>query len=283
MVSPAIAAVVDCGVTFPYDLAAGGTLECTYSADLPDATDRSNTATAVLTNTTSFSGSADVLFEEAEMTEIDECIDVYDSFAGDLGQVCYADAPVTFTYERVIGPYEVCGEYEVNNVASFVTNDPQSGGSDSWLVDVNVPCRGCTLTIGYWKNHAGFGPQADMLSQYLPQFLGTHLSDNPLGKSIKVASAGQAVNLLSFRGSNNVFDASNGINKLYAQLLGAKLNMAAGASGSGIGGTVAAADAFLTLNNSLDWNKKTMKYVLGWMSTLDQYNNGAIGPGHCSE
>ena len=50
VISGPIVADVDCGVTFPYTLVAGGTLECTYSADLPNANARTNTATATLQN-----------------------------------------------------------------------------------------------------------------------------------------------------------------------------------------------------------------------------------------
>ena len=69
------AAAVDCGVGFPYSLAAGGTLVCTYGASLPDASDRVNTATATLQNyayapdgsatpggSSGFSGGANVSF-----------------------------------------------------------------------------------------------------------------------------------------------------------------------------------------------------------------------------
>ena len=45
VISPAIAASVSCGVSFPYTLANGATLNCTYSASLPDAADRVNTVT----------------------------------------------------------------------------------------------------------------------------------------------------------------------------------------------------------------------------------------------
>jgi len=37
-----------------------------------------------------------------------------------------------------VGPYEVCGEYSVNNTASFEANDTQATGSDSWSVLVDV-------------------------------------------------------------------------------------------------------------------------------------------------
>ena len=69
IVSADIAATVNCGVSFPYSLSAGGTLQCTYTASLPDTSGRTNTATAVLQNTpsgtTGFSGSAGVDFSGA--------------------------------------------------------------------------------------------------------------------------------------------------------------------------------------------------------------------------
>jgi hypothetical protein len=50
VISPDIAASVDCGVAFPYALASGATLECSYDADLPDGAERTNTATATQQN-----------------------------------------------------------------------------------------------------------------------------------------------------------------------------------------------------------------------------------------
>ena len=142
---------------------------------------------------------------------------------------------------------------------------------------------GCTVTIGFWKTHAGFsGHNSDLITPHLPLLLGTFGG----AKTITVTTATQAVSLLSFQGSNGVFDASNGINKLYAQLLAAKLSIANGADGSAVASTIAAADAFLATHNSTDWaglSKSQKKAVLGWMTTLDNYNNGVIGPGHCEQ
>jgi hypothetical protein len=176
-------------VTFPYTLAAGGTLNCTYSASLPDATSRTNTATATLQNydynydntstaagTTGFSGTAAVNFANATITKVHECIDVSDTFGGTLGTVCAGDAPKTFTYSHQVGLYGTCGSYTVDNTASFAaTDDASYTGSDSWIVNVNVPCAGgCTLTIGYWKTHAGgVGHNADKVTALLPITLGT--------------------------------------------------------------------------------------------------------------
>jgi len=282
VVSGGIDGNVDCGVSFPYTLAAGGTLTCSYTAALPDATDRTNTATATLQNTpsgtTDFSSDpVDVSFANATRTDVDGSVTVDDSLQGSLGTVGYADAPVTFNYLRTVGPYSSCGDYTVDNTASFVTNDSDTTGSANWSVGIHVPCGGCTLTIGYWKTHAGFGPQQDMVTALLPIWLGTSGG----AKSVQVTTAAQAVTLLSMSG-----DASNGINKLYAQLLGAKLNIKAGADGSAVASTIAAADAFLATHNAADWSslsKAQRNSVLSWMTTLDGFNNGLVGPGHCSQ
>jgi len=138
---------------------------------------------------------------------------------------------------------------------------------------------GCTYTLGYWKNHCGFGPQPDLVTRYLPIWLGT-LNN---GKTFKVDTAKKAYDILSQKVYGN---SSNGITKLYAQLLAAKLNIKNGAEGSAVASTIAAADSFLSSYNYQDWNKlnySQKSQVLTWHNTLDKYNNGIIGPGHCQE
>jgi len=130
--------------------------------------------------------------------------------------------------------------------------------------------HGYTRTIGYWKTHAGLGPgnQADMVSALLPIWLGT-----PGGaKSILVDSNVLAVDLLS----RTVGGGKNGIAKLYSQLLGAKLNIANGASSSPVADVIADADAFLADHNVYDWDalpKAVKNQVIQWQSALDDYNN----------
>jgi hypothetical protein len=294
VVSDAIQADVTCGVELPYTLDEYMSIECSYTAALPDAANRTNTATATLQNysydsemnatpsgTTDFSSVAEpVNFAGATVNKVDESIDVSDTYTGSLGTVTSGvdTIPKTFTYSRTVGPYTASGDYTVDNTASFVTNDTEATGSDSWTVNVNVPSLGATLTIGYWKNHAGFGPQNDMVTALLPIWLGTSFD-----KSFLVTNPALAVQYLSFSGSNDVFDASNGINKLYAQLLAAKLNIKNGADDSAVAKTIAAADAFLETHDSTSWSaltKKEKNQVLIWATTLDNYNNGIIGPGH---
>lgn len=142
-----------------------------------------------------------------------------------------------------------------------------------------VPQDGCTLTIGFWKTHSGFGPQANVTGQYLPLWLG----NSGGAHSILVADSAIAYDILN----RNVYgDNNNGITKLYAQLLGAKLNIAAGASNSAVAAIITAADNFLASNFWTAWpglSNSTKKMVLGWMSALDDYNNGITGPGHCDD
>jgi hypothetical protein len=219
-------------------------------------------------------------FSNPTINQVDECVNVTDSLQGVLGTVCVGDSPKTFTYTRTIGPFtgDQCGEHTIPNIARFVTNDTATTGSDGASVVVTVVCEpppsGCTRTIGYWKTHAGLGPQADVVSALLPIWLGTAGG----AKSVNVTTAAQAVALLKKT------DSSNGIEKLYAQLLGAKLNIASGASSSSVASIIAAADAFLATHNASDWASLTAAQkaqVLSWMTALDNYNNGLVGPEHC--
>jgi hypothetical protein len=275
--------------TFPVELGLMG-LECAYSAPLADASGpRDAWMRAVQVNGNIRNVHTPFDFGSATVSQVDECVDVTDTMAGALGTVCVGDAPKTFTYTKTIGGFTACGEHEVDNTASFTTTDSGATGSAGASVDVTVTCAppppppppsGCTHTIGYWKTHAGFGPQADVVTPLLPLRLGTAGG----AKTIEVTTASTAVSLLSMQGSNSVGAASNGINKLYAQLLGAKLSGASGSDTSSVAATIASADAFLATHDSLSWaglTKAGQKSVLGWMTTLDDYNNGRLGAEHC--
>jgi hypothetical protein len=153
-----IDADVDCGVTFPYVLASGGTLECTYEADLPDAETRLNTAT-VTTSGPVAGGDATADVEFGDPTnEIDECIDVKDVLEingvevpdEDLGTVCAPDDldannEYKFEYTRTFGAGGdfalECDANTVDNVASFITNDTETTGEDDAGFEIFVICE----------------------------------------------------------------------------------------------------------------------------------------------
>ena len=146
--------------------------------------------------------------------------------------------------------------------------------------DISVNDDGCTRTIGYWKTHAGDGPQADEVTPLLTPN-GIWLGDQGGAKSIHITTAAQAIEYLSqtlYGGS------SNGITKLYAQLLGAKLNFMSGAGIAPLESILPAVDAFLAQYDGNDWGtltKQQKNQVLQWQRTIDNYNNGLLGVAHC--
>ncbi len=225
----------------------------------------------------------EIIIEEDETATVEDnqtCPDGFTCQASDSGPWTFNDSGTVTFSKSIKNVSALCDSYfSLNNTATLTEGDSGATRNDSASVEIyTCPClHGCTLTIGYWKTHAGFhGKNPDRVSPYLPIWLGTAGG----AKSVQVTGAAQAVTILSFSGN-----ASNGINKLYAQLLAAKLNIANGADASAIAATIAAADAFLANYGSGDWSslsKTQQKLVLTWMTTLDNYNNGYIGPGHCN-
>ena len=195
-VSPGIAATVkDCSKTLPASLNAGESLTCTYSANLPDATTRTNTATATsgTTGVKDGTGTAEVNFANATVEEIDEQINVSDSLQGNLGTVNVADAPKTFDYTRNVGPYEQCGNYEVPNTASFTTNDTKTTGEDKWTVAVTVLCK-----VKVEKTVSGAAPSGSQAFTFQLRQGATTTEDGTILES-KVANAanGGVINFTS--------------------------------------------------------------------------------------
>jgi hypothetical protein len=278
---------VDCGVSFPYTLVAGGTLNCTYSggSGLSSSSSGTNTATASLQNspsgTTPVSHTVAFNFAQATVTPSDNCVDVTDTLQGTLGTVCVNPAGsfaqnFNFNYSRTLGGYTTCGNRDVDNTASFVTNnsgdETDDTGSDDHNVDIDVPCNtGCTLTQGYWKTHSRRGP-----APYDDAWL-------LLGASQEATSF-----YLSGKTWYQVFwtpPAGNAYYNLAHQYMAAKLNVLNGASATpAVTAAIASAEAFFaTANPSTSLKGATRTNVLAWATTLDNFNNGRLGTPHCSE
>jgi hypothetical protein len=128
----------------------------------------------------------------------------------------------------------------------------------------------CTYTQGYWKTHSDRGP-----AQYEEGWdvLGSMEEDTPF--------------FLSGKTWYEVFWTKPQGNPYYIlahQFAAAKLNHLNGTSVSSIQTTYDTAYAWLethTPTSTLTAPEK--QQVLAWASTLDQYNNGIIGPGHCDD
>lgn len=282
VVSDTIQGVGDAVVTCQaLSVPANGSLQCTYSASLPNANTRLNTATATLQNTpsgtTTFSGTANITFG-GPTTEVDKCVTVTDDRYGNLGQVC-ADSPnKTFSYSMDVGPYQVCGLYEFRNTASFVANVGNNTGatdSASWTTSVNVPCPGCTLTQGYWKTHSRYGPVPAKKQDDTWNLL---------------TSGPDTSFFLSNQTWYQVFwtspQSGNVYYSLAHQYMAAKLNILNQASSTPAVDTAiqwAETQFFNLYTPTTTLSNALRNLARNYATTLDNYNNGLIGPGHCSE
>ena len=291
-----------CDQTLPAVLAPDATLTCLVSTVVPDSTPRALDA-IVITQARLFDSSgaatpsgsallAGSLLSTAGTDEaIDRCVRVEDSLAGLLGTVC-ADVdmlPKRLAYAWTVGPFADVGGHAVENTATLASASSEQaiasagidGGlaSSTFTITVNViPSSGddgCTYTTGYWKNHAGAKKAPDFVTALLPVWLGTAGG----ATSLNVTTASHALAVFSPARS------SNGIEKLQAALLTAELNIASGASPTDAAATISAAHTYRATHAPSSWSglaKTERSTVLGWFKTLDAYNSGAIGPGHCA-
>ena len=75
-----------------------------------------------------------------EDAEVDRCVTLSDTNAGDIGEVCAGATPVTFEFPVSVGPYDTCGRFEHENATSFVTDDTGKQETVRWITEVTVPC-----------------------------------------------------------------------------------------------------------------------------------------------
>lgn len=291
IVSPdIIASVSNCvagavRVTLPYTLGPNWTVKCDYSVALPNGDSRVNTAIATVQNvsydaqgrgtpagTSDFSGTAEVSFARATLTEIDKCVSVSDSFAGPLGAVCAPNVPARFTYTRWVGPYEVCGSYTVENVASFVAGTTGVTNSDRWDIPVSVPCnQGCTRTQGYWGTRSKYGPAP---------YDATWALVTPDGEDSPFFSSGQTW----YQVLQTPPAGGNAYYILAHQYIAVVLNQLSGADTSAVSTELAlAAQLLADYTPSSSITGALRDSFINTAGALDDYNNGVIGPGHCSK
>jgi hypothetical protein len=139
---------------------------------------------------------------------------------------------------------------EFGNKASDLTATVNSSTTNS---------TNCTYTIGYWKNHFELWPVTDLT-------LGT----------VNYTAA----ELLSIL---NQAVEGNGLVSLAHQLIGAKLNIANGADPTAASAAIASADALIggLVVPPVGAGYLDPADTSSLTQTLDDYNNGVIGPGHC--
>lgn len=287
---------------------AAGSLVCTYEKSLGDKTALTNTATATrqayayafdltpTTNGTVDYVSSGVAITFGEPTEkVDECVNVSDTNPGTnvTGKICAGDMPVTFNYARTL-TYSTCGLRQEPNTASFITVAGPGGtatgttGSASQNIVVNVPCpSGCTLTLGYWKTHNDSfkgGARTDAtwdLITPLKELSGffTTASSYPMAGPNNIATPFTWFSVFWTAPSGNPYY------NLARQYMAVKLNILnAAQSTPAVDAAIASAEAlFAAMPPSTNWTKDQKQNLTSWASLFDSYNNGKIGPPHCSE
>lgn len=156
--------------------------------------------------------------------------------------------------------------------AHYLFEDPvegdvfETGGYDQVIACKNETPDGggCTLTQGYWKTHSVYGPAPYDVTWAL------------IGEDTEFYSSGMSyidVFWTSPRG--------NGYFILAHQFIAAKLNEARGADVSAVATELAAAEAWFGTYGPGDLDRDQNAAAKALAETLDLYNNGEIGPGHC--
>ncbi len=206
-------------------------------------------------------GSADFTTGAISFAEndIDECVNVTDSYAGSLGSACVGGAnPTTFTYSRTIPvPQFDCLSYD--NTATFTANDSGATGSASQTVKVCGPAKTGALTIGFWKTTNG----QNLVKTYCnngANNLGTYLASLGGGSG---PFSGAPTNCTSLKtyvyNILNGATASNMNSMLKAQMLGTALDVWFSGPGytSTQSGGVKPPSKFLSNNNLGSFNMDT--------------------------
>jgi hypothetical protein len=136
------------------------------------------------------------------------------------------------------------------------------------LIEVMVPGVGCTLTPGYWKTHSIFAKP----KKYNPTWAGREddfffSSGKTWYQILRLPKKGNAYYILAF------------------QYIAAVLNIDAGASTTPqVDNALDFAEEFFGNHVPSDILTKSFRSeVISNAGVLDSYNNGYIGPGHCSD
>ncbi|MEO6461911.1 MAG: hypothetical protein ABIP29_02455 [Candidatus Eisenbacteria bacterium] len=134
-----------------------------------------------------------------------------------------------------------------------------SGFSESIVVSSTPLAQNCTFTQGYWKNHEEVWPVTGLT----------------LGNVSY--SAAQLLQILQQQPQGNKLVI------LAHQLIAAKLNLANGASPASVATTIANADAIIAnkVVPPIGSGSLTNNPATSYANTLDDFNNGLLGPGHC--
>jgi hypothetical protein len=132
--------------------------------------------------------------------------------------------------------------------------------------------NGCTHTLGYWKTHAEQGPAG---------YDDTWDLIGPMGEYESFFLSGG-----TYFDAINASPGGNAYYQLSQQYIAAVLSKLSGASSAAVDDELADAKTLFETYTpaeigALKGNNAVRQQFLSLSETLDQYNNGIIGPGHC--
>jgi hypothetical protein len=176
--------------------------------------------------------------------------------------------PLNIAVHAVVRKIGLEGEV-VQQETAWANGTPFTGNQWGWTSVYTICCPpptptpvGCTLTQGYWKTHSKY---ADNASQQLPWPISedTQLCGQSWFDILSIQPQGEAWLILAH------------------QWIAAKLNVATGASTPpDVAAAITTGDQILT-SNCVHLSGSLATQALGLATTLDNYNNGLTGPGHC--
>lgn len=160
----------------------------------------------------------------------------------------------------------VLNELQYGSVYHFVAFAHDASGAavsglSQTVMGATTASTNCTYTLGYWKNHTNVWPVGSLT----------------LG-SVSYTQA----QLLSIFGQPV---QGNGLISLAHQLIAAKLNIANGADPTAAAAAIASADALIgaLVVPPVGGGSLAPNQTSSLTQTLDNFNNGVTGPGHCGE
>jgi len=174
------------------------------------------------------------------------------------------DEPYTWTVTYTLTPDQgstVCNKVEFKNTATLTESDTKqtrtASAGVSW--DCAIISNGCTYTQGYWKNH----PSA---------------WDDGIKPGDPFFSSGKSwLQVLKTPPKGNVYYI------LAHQYIAAQLNILNGADPAAVQTAIEwAAQFFTDYTPTSTLSEAIRNQATSYANLLDQYNNGYIGPGHCS-
>ncbi len=158
-------ASVSCPVTLPTSLAANATLVCTYTSPLPDATQRTNTATVTYNGSSTATGTAAVTFGQPTTT-VNGSVNVQDVYNGGTPETIGTNISgnTSIPYTRNV----VCGSNltYVNGVATYPRLNTAT------IVETNQSAN-ASMTVNCYRPSVGKTVDPDFTRRFTWQILKT--------------------------------------------------------------------------------------------------------------